>query len=248
MQTNPKTIVITGASSGIGAATAKQLVSQGNRIVLAARNNQKLTAISNQFTEEQQNNTLVVATDVVNADAVAKLAAQTIERFGRIDVWINGAGIMPQSTFIEGRIDDWNHMIDVNIRGTLNGIHSALPIMRDQKAGQFINIASVAAHDTHPGGGVYSATKAAVWMISEALRQEEAVAKSNVRVTVVSPGAVNTGLLNSVTDANTKKAMESYYDNYAIAPERIAQAITDTINLPADSAINEVVIRPTSQV
>ncbi|QIR09511.1 putative oxidoreductase [Lentilactobacillus hilgardii] len=138
-------------------------------------------------------------------------------------------------------------MIDVNLRGVLYGINSALPTMRKQKVGQFINIASVAAHSVHPGGGVYSATKAGVWMISEALRQEEAAAGSNVRVTVVSPGAIATELVNHVTDPDQKKAMNAYYDQFASSPQRVASAILSAVDLPADTAINEIVLRPTRQ-
>ena len=181
-------------------------------------------------------------TDVTDLASVQALAQVALDKFGRIDVWMNNAGLMPHSEFIKGKVADWNQMIDVNLRGVLYGIDAALPSMRAQKSGQFINVSSVAGH-----GGVYSATKAGVLMISEALRQEEAAAKSNIRVTVVSPGAVATELVDHVTDQATKKALEGYYEQTAITPERVATSIAAAIDLPADAAINEIVIRPTSQ-
>lgn len=241
-----KVIVITGASSGIGEATAKLLAQRGAKLVLGARREEKLQQIVNDIIAAGGAATYEV-TDVTDLTSVKALAQTALDQFGRIDVWMNNAGFMPASEFSAGKVDDWNRMIDVNLRGVLYGIDAALATMRQQKSGQFINIASVAAHTVAPGGGVYSATKAGVWMISEALRQEEAAAKSNVRVTVVSPGAVATEFVDHVTDRGDKQALTSYYEQTAISPERIATSIVAAINLPADAAINEIVIRPTIQ-
>ncbi|WP_413627931.1 SDR family oxidoreductase [Fructilactobacillus vespulae] len=241
-----KVIVITGASSGIGAAIAKLLAEQGNQVVLGARREDRLQQLSNEI--NQVGESTYAVTDVSDLASTKALAQTALDEFGRIDVWINAAGLMPQSPFSEGRVKDWNTMIDVNIKGVLNGIESSLSTMREQKTGQYINIASVAAHNTHANGGVYSATKAAVWMISEALRQEEAAAKSGVRVTVVSPGAINTELVSKVTDKNVQEGMEAFYKAFAISPDRVAKVIAQSINMPADTGINEIVLRPTNQI
>ncbi|AVL00048.1 SDR family oxidoreductase [Pediococcus inopinatus] len=246
MSEESKVVVITGASSGIGEATAKLLAAKGNKLVIAARREKKLQEIVADI-EKENGQAVYAVTDVTDLDSVKALAQLALDKFGRIDVWMNNAGLMPHSEFIKGRVEDWNRMIDVNLRGVLYGINAALPAMRDQKAGQFINVASVAAHAVHSGGGVYSATKAGVWMISEALRQEEAAAGSNVRVTVISPGAIATELVDHVTDADQKKAMDSYYDQFAITPDRIATTIATAIDLPSDTAINEIVVRPSRQ-
>lgn len=246
MTTKSKVIVITGASSGIGEATAKLLAKKGHRLVLGARREKKLEEITDSINSDG-GQSIYAPVDVTDLKSVQSLGDLALKQYGRIDVWMNNAGLMPHSELIKGRVDDWNRMIDVNLRGVLYGINSALPTMRKQKAGQFINIASVAAHSVHPGGGVYSATKAGVWMISEALRQEEAAAGSNVRVTVVSPGAIATELVNHVTDPDQKKAMNAYYDQFASSPQRVASAILSAVDLPADTAINEIVLRPTRQ-
>lgn len=241
-----KVIVITGASSGIGEATAKLLASKGNKLVLAARREARLQEIVQDITEAG-GQAVYQVTDVSDLDQVKALADKAVASFGRLDVWMNNAGLMPHSEFIKGRVADWNQMIDINLRGVLYGIDAALPIMRQQSSGQFINIASVAAHAVHAGGGVYSATKAGVWMISEALRQEEVAAKSHVRVTVVSPGAVDTELVNHVTDPDTKKALTDFYAHISMPAQRVATAIALAVDLPVDSDINEIVMRPSNQ-
>ncbi|KGH70558.1 oxidoreductase [Oenococcus oeni IOEB_9517] len=241
-----KVIVITGASSGIGEATAKLLASKGNKVVLGARREERLQKIVKDIGQSGGQATYL-ATDVSEIEQVKALAQKAIDTYGRLDVWMNNAGLMPHSEFIKGRVEDWNRMIDINLRGVLYGINAALPQMRKQQSGQFINIASVAAHAVHSGGGVYSATKAGVWMISEALRQEEVAAKSHVRVTVVSPGAVSTELVDHVTDPDTKKAMENFYASVSMPSERVAQAISLAVDLPEDSDINEIVMRPLNQ-
>lgn len=241
-----KVVVITGASSGIGEATAKLLAEQGNKLVLAARREDRLKDIVNKI-QNDGGEAIYQVTDVTRIEEVEKLASLAKEQFGSVDVWINNAGLMPHSEFIKKRLDDWNNMVDVNIKGVLNGIAAGLPYMREQQSGQYINISSVAGHMTHPGGGVYSATKYAVRAISEALRQEEAQAKSNVRVTIVSPGAIDTELPASVTDEESKVGIDQLYDNFAISADRIAKTIAFAINIDDDTSVNEFIVRPTDQ-
>ncbi|MFD0896281.1 SDR family oxidoreductase [Loigolactobacillus binensis] len=242
-----KVIVITGASSGIGEATAKLLAAQGNQLVLGARRAERLQAIS-QAIQAAGGEATYAVTDVTDPAAVNRLAQQALATYGRIDVWMNNAGLMPQSELIKGKVADWNRMIDVNIKGVLYGINASLAIMRKQKSGQYINTSSIAGHIAGPGSAVYSGTKHAVLAISESLRQEEAAAGSSIRVTVLSPGAIATELTNSITDAATKKGTEQFYDQFAIQPERVAKAVAFAIAEPADTAVNEIIIRPTRQV
>lgn len=241
-----KVVVIIGASSGMGEATAKLLAKDGAKVVLGARREERLQKIAKDI-EKLGGEAAYAATDVTKDDEVEALAKLAIDKFGRIDVWINSAGIMPQSLLAQKKIKDWDNMIDINIKGTLYGIGAALPYMMKQKSGQIINIASVAAHVVGPLSAVYSGTKYAVRAISEGLRQEMAQAKSNVRVTLISPGAVDTGLLSSVTDEKIKAGMEDFYNSFSIPVDRIAKTIKQAIDLPADASWNEIIIRPTSQ-
>ena len=242
-----KVVVITGASSGIGKATARLLAEDGAKVVLGARRENKLQEIATEI-EKLGGEAAYQSTDVTDDDQVESLAKLAIDRFGRIDVWVNNAGIMPQSILSEKKIDDWNNMIDINIKGTLYGIGAAIPYMDKQKYGHIINVSSVAGHTAHQGSAVYSATKYAVRAISESLRQEMVDAKNNVRVTVISPGAINTDLLSSVTDPEVKAGMEKFYESFGIPVERVALTIKEAIDLPEDAAWNEVIIRPTNQL
>jgi len=241
-----KIIVITGASSGIGASAAELLAQQGNILVLGARRENRLQQVVRKI-ENAGGSAIYKVTDVTELDQVQALAKLALDRYGRIDVWINNAGLMPRSEFIKGRVEEWDQMIDVNLKGTLYGIDAALPTMRKQSSGQIINISSVAGHSISIGSGVYSATKFGVRAISEGLRQEEAAAKSNIRVTVISPGAIATELPDHVQDPETKKTLDKFYDDYAVDVDRVSQAIAFAINTPADTAMNEIVIRPTAQ-
>ncbi|MCT1215032.1 SDR family oxidoreductase [Latilactobacillus curvatus] len=245
--TATKVVVITGASSGMGEATAKLLAKDDARLVLGARREERLKTLKSEVEKlgRQAIYGMTDVTDVTQVEALAQLAMQT---FGRIDVWINSAGIMPQSTLADKRIADWDNMIDINIKGTLYGIGAALPYMTQQQSGQIINVSSIAGHIAHQNSAVCSATKFAVQAISESLRQEMAAAQNKVRVTVVSPGAVNTELLSSVTDPQVKAGMAQFYDSFAISADRVALTIKQAIDLPADTAWNEVIIRPTNQI
>ncbi|BEI65025.1 SDR family oxidoreductase [Lactiplantibacillus plantarum] len=242
-----KVIVITGASSGIGEATAKLVVKDGAKVILGARRENKLKKIADEI-EKLGGEVAYQATDVTDDNQVKALAKLAIDKFGRIDVWLNNAGIMPQSILSEKKINDWNNMIDINIKGTLYGIGAAIPYMDKQKSGHIINVSSVAGHTAHSGSAVYSATKYAVRAISESLRQEMVEAKNNVRVTVISPGAINTDLLSSVTDPEVKAGMEKFYESFGISVDRVALTIKEAIDMPADAAWNEVIIRPTNQM
>jgi NADP-dependent 3-hydroxy acid dehydrogenase YdfG len=168
-----------------------------------------------------------------------------VQKFGRIDVMINNAGLMPLSLLERFKIDDWNRMIDVNIKGVLYGIAAALPHMKKQKSGHIINVSSVAGHEVRPGSVVYSATKHAVRVISEGLRQE--VKPYNIRTTVISPGAVATELPNSITDPDVAENIQKFYEEFAIPAESFAQAVLYAMSQPDEVDINEILFRPTRQ-
>ncbi len=242
-----KVVVISGASSGIGAATAKLLAEAGAKVVLGARRETKLAEIANEINAEG-GDAIYQQTDVTQVDQVEKLVQLAVEHFGKVDVLINSAGIMPHSPLKDKRIKDWDNMIDINIKGTLYGIGAVLPIMDKQQLGQIINISSVAGHYAHAGGAVYSATKWAVRAISESLREEVAKDESNIRVTIISPGAIETELLSSVTDPALKSSYEDFYAKFGISVDRVAKTILQAIDLPEDAAWNEVIIRPTKQI
>jgi len=242
-----KVIVITGASSGIGEATAKLLAKDGAKLVLGARRENLLQNLVKEV-EGLGGEAVYAVVDVTKVEQVEDLAKLAIDTFGKIDVWLNNAGIMPQSLLKQKKIEDWDAMIDINIKGTLYGIGAALPFMEKQKSGHIINISSIAGHIAHAGSSVYSATKWAVRAISESLREEMAQDETNVRVTIVSPGAINTELLESITDEDVKSNMKEFYKNFGIPAERVALTIKQAIDLPEDAAWNEVIIRPTKQL
>jgi NADP-dependent 3-hydroxy acid dehydrogenase YdfG len=242
-----KVVVITGASSGIGEATAKLLAKDGVKLVLGARRETLLQNLVKEV-EELGGEAVYAVVDVTKVEQVEDLAKLAIDKFGKIDVWLNNAGIMPQSLLKQKKIEDWDAMIDINIKGTLYGIGAALPFMEAQKSGHIINISSIAGHIAHAGSSVYSATKWAVRAISESLREEMAQDETNVRVTIVSPGAINTELLESVTDKGMQDNFKDFYKNFGISADRVALTIKQAIDLPEDAAWNEVIIRPTKQL
>jgi NADP-dependent 3-hydroxy acid dehydrogenase YdfG len=188
---------------------------------------------------------LAVETDVSNRDQVKKLVDAAVQACGRIDVMINNAGLMPQAPLELLKVDEWDRMIDVNIKGVLYGIAAALPYMRQQKSGHFINVSSVAGHKIGPGFAVYAATKFAVRALSEGLRQE--VKPYNIRTTVISPGAVASELANTVTDPETAARLHKYYEETAIPADSFARAVAFAINEPDDVDVNEILFRPTRQ-
>jgi NADP-dependent 3-hydroxy acid dehydrogenase YdfG len=239
-----KVVVITGASSGLGEATARLLSSQGASVVLGARRVDRLKSLADELTQKG-GKALAVATDVTNSDQVKSLVEASVQKFGRIDVMINNAGLMPLSLIERLKIDDWNRMIDVNIKGVLYGIAAALPHMKKQKSGHIINVSSVAGHEVRPGSVVYSATKHAVRVISEGLRQE--VKPYNIRTTVISPGAVATELPNSITEPDVAENIQKFYEEFAIPAESFAQAVLYAMSQPDEVDINEILFRPTRQ-
>jgi NADP-dependent 3-hydroxy acid dehydrogenase YdfG len=238
-----KVVAITGASSGIGEATALLLAGRGARLVLGARRGDRLEALAARITAGG-GQAVSVRTDVRRRADLAGLASLAVERFGRLDVLVGNAGIGPISPLDDLRVDDWEAMIDVNLKGVLYGIAAALPIFRRQDAGHFVHTASTAAYRTVPGQSVYSATKMAVRAVSEGLRQE---AGDRLRVTIVSPGFVRTDFAEAAPDAAVRAGLLASRDAFAIGPDAIARAITFAIEQPADVDVSEIVVRPAAQ-
>ncbi|KAF6574804.1 MULTISPECIES: SDR family oxidoreductase [Paenibacillus] len=241
-----KVVIITGASSGIGEAAAKELASKGAKLVLAARREDRLKKLQDEI-EQSGGEAVYKVTDVSLHQQMEDLAAYALNKFGKIDVLVNNAGIMPQAFLALKKVDEWDRMIDVNIKGVLYAIGAVLPSMRERKSGHIINLSSVAGHNIYPGGTVYCGTKHAVRAISEGLRQEEAMSGTNIRVTNISPGAVTSELLETTTDPAMKAGLDDFY-KIAIDADSIARAIAFAIEQPSDVGINEMIIRPTAQV
>lgn len=241
-----KVIVITGASSGIGEATARKLADAGAKIVLGARRTEKLKTLVAEIRNDG-GKADYQKTDVTKKEDVQALINLAFKKYQRVDVLYNNAGLMPLSPLRDLKIDEWESMIDVNIKGVLYGIAGVLPIMRQQKSGHIINTDSVAGYAVNPGGwAVYSATKFAVRAIAEGLRLEESP-YSGIRVTNISPGAVQTELPGTITDPTIKKQVEEKEKLRGIKPEAIAEAVAYAISQPDEVAINEVIVRPTVQ-
>jgi NADP-dependent 3-hydroxy acid dehydrogenase YdfG len=238
-----KVVAITGASSGIGAATAELLAGQGARVVLGARRLERLAAVAGRIAD-RGGQAAYQTTDVRRRADVAGLAALAQERFGRLDVMVSNVGVGLVSPLDALRVDDWDEMIDTNIKGVLYGIAAALPVFRRQQAGQFVHVASTAAYKTVPAQAVYSGTKVAVRAISEGLRQE---AGEHLRVTIVSPGFTRTDFVHGAADPGVRAEFIEARDRMAIAPEAVARAIAFAISQPADVDVNEIVVRPTAQ-
>jgi NADP-dependent 3-hydroxy acid dehydrogenase YdfG len=238
-----KVVVITGASSGLGEATARLLSAQGASVVLGARRVDRIQSLADELTG-RGGKAIAITTDVTHCEQVKRLVDGAVQTYGRIDVMINNAGLMPHSPLERLKIDDWNRMIDVNIKGVLYGIAAALPYMKQQKAGHIINVSSVAGHKVGPGGAVYAATKHAVLALSEGLRQE--VKPYNIRTTVISPGAVATELPNSVTEPDTAEKVRKAYE-IAIPADSFARAVAFAMSQPEDVDVNEILFRPTRQ-
>jgi NADP-dependent 3-hydroxy acid dehydrogenase YdfG len=239
-----KIVVVTGASSGLGEATARLLSAEGATVVLGARRADRLRTLAKEL-ETKGGKALAVTTDVSHREQVKALVDAAAQTYGRIDVMINNAGLMPQAPLERLKVDEWDRMIDVNIKGVLYGIAAALPHMQRQKSGHFINVSSVAGHKIGPGFAVYAATKFAVRALSEGLRQE--VKPYNIRTTVISPGAVATELPDSVTDPDTSKRIRTFYEQVAVPADSFARAVAFAMSQPEDVDINEILFRPTKQ-
>jgi NADP-dependent 3-hydroxy acid dehydrogenase YdfG len=239
--TTQKVVLITGASSGIGEATARLLARQGLQVVLGARRTDRLAAIASEIRSEG-GVAEYRALDVTSLEDMQAFVEFAKDKFGRLDVLVNNAGLMPLSKLEVLKIDEWNRMIDVNIRGVLHGIAAALPIFKQQRSGQFVNLSSIGGHNVYPTAAVYCATKFAVWAISEGLRQES----TDIRVTIISPGATQSELASTITDAEAAQWVEGFRDTI-IPADAIARAIAFAIEQPKDVDVNEIIVRPIGQ-
>jgi NADP-dependent 3-hydroxy acid dehydrogenase YdfG len=236
-----KVVVITGASSGLGEAAARRLGQNGAKLVLGARRIDRLQALAKELSLGAG---AAVQTDVAKYAEVKRLIDRAVQSHGRIDVIINNAGLMPLSPLERLKIDDWDRMIDVNIKGVLYGVAAALPHMKAQMSGHIINVSSVAGHKVRPGSTVYSATKSAVRVISEGLRQE--VKPYNIRTTIISPGAVASELPDSITEPDIAENVHKVYE-YAIPADSFASMVMFAMSQPEDVDVNEILFRPTKQ-
>jgi NADP-dependent 3-hydroxy acid dehydrogenase YdfG len=238
-----KVVAVTGASSGIGEATALLLAERGAKLVLGARRLDRLKALAERIVAAGGEAACTPA-DVKRRDDLSKLVNLACERYGKLDVFVNNAGIGPISLLDDLRVEDWEEMIDINLKGVLYGIAAALPVFRKQGFGHFVNIASTAGLITKPSMSVYSGTKFAVRAISEGLRQE---AGAKLRVTIISPGFVQTDFAESMTNPEMKVQIVESMEKMAISPDAIARAIAFAIEQPANVDVGEIVIRPTAQ-
>ncbi len=233
-----KVVIITGSSSGLGEATARRLAKNGAKLMLAARREERLKELVANI-EKEGGTAQYQVTDVTNRNQVKDLAEATHKAYGSIDVLVNGAGIASPSPLTAPKVDEWEQMIDVNLKGVLYGVAAVLPIMKAQKSGQIINLSSVAGHKVFPLNTVYCATKFAVKAISEGIRLES---EGEIRSTNISPGVVDTEILGTAFPDETAQMRDM-----AIDADAIARAITYAIEQPADVDINEMIIRPTKQ-
>lgn len=237
-----KVVIITGASSGLGEATARRLARNGAKLMLAARREDRLKELVAEI-EKDGGTAKYQVTDVTDRSAVEVLAKTTHQAYERIDVLVNNAGLMPLSPLAETKVDEWEKMIDVNIKGVLYSIAQVLPIMQQQKSGHIINLSSIAGHKVFSGGTVYCATKFAVKAISEGIRLES---NGEIRSTNISPGAIDTELTNTISHEETANNVKQLYSQ-AIDADAIARAIAYAIEQPGDVDVNEMIIRPTKQ-
>jgi NADP-dependent 3-hydroxy acid dehydrogenase YdfG len=246
METNiqGKVVIITGASSGLGESTARLLAENGAKVVLGARRKDRIDEVVREITAKG-GSALGFKTDVTKRGDVEALVQGAMDKHGRVDVIVNNSGIMPIAPMAALKVDEWDRMIDVNIKGLLYGVAAVLPIMQKQKQGHIINIASVGGFKVFaPGGTVYSATKFAVRAVTEGLRMEHKA--DNIRCTIISPGAVATELPESSSEEATREGLREFY-KMAIPAGSIARAIAYAIEQPAEVEIDEIVIRPTAQ-
>ncbi len=235
-----KVIVITGASSGIGEATARLLAENGAKVVLGARRAEKLEKLVEEI-HASGGTAEFKAVDVTHREKMKAFVHFAKDTFGRIDVIFNNAGVMPLSRIDALKVEEWDNMINVNIHGVLNGIAAGLPIMEAQGGGQFINTASIAAHMVGPTSAIYSATKYAIWAISDGLRQES----KNIRVTLISPGVVETELGSDITDDASKGFLQELRKT-ALTPDAIASAVLYAVSQPEGVDVSEIIVRPTA--
>lgn len=236
-----KVVLITGASSGIGAGIARELGRAGARLALGARRTDRLDALAAEITAATGSEVMTRRLDVTDRADLAAFADAARARFGKVDVLINNAGIMPLSLMASLKVEEWERMVDVNIKGVLNGIAAVLPEMTVRGAGHIVNIASIGALSVVPTAAVYCATKFAVRAISEGLRQEN----RQLRVTCVHPGVVESELADTITDRAAAEAMKSYRA-IALTPDAIGRAVRFALEQPDDVDVSEIVVRPTA--
>ncbi|MEJ8632821.1 SDR family oxidoreductase [Streptomyces sp. MS2.AVA.5] len=239
-----KTVAITGASGGIGEATARLLAERGAAVVLAARRSERIDAIAQNIREEGGRAATCVV-DVTSAEDLQRLVATTVDQYGRIDVLVNNAGIAPISPLADLDTEGWSAMIDVNLRGMLNGIAAVLPVFREQGSGHLVSIVSVAGLTVSPSMAVYAATKNAVRTVHEGLRREST--DGVVRTTAISPGYIRTDLADSMGDPHIREQTRKNMDAVGIPPAAVARAVAFAIEQPHDVEIGEINVRPTAQ-
>lgn len=241
-----KVVIITGASSGIGEATAKLLASRGARIVLGARRRDKLKRIADEIDEAGGSAVYreLDVTEPAENDAIVELAR---EAFGGVDAIFLNAGLMPSSPVSALKTDEWNRMVDVNIKGVLNGVAAVMPTFVGQKSGHIIATSSVAGLKSYPGAAVYGGTKWFVRNFMEVLRLESAAEGTNIRTATLYPAAINTELLGTITDQRTAEGMRGLYETHGISPDRIASVVAFALDLPEDTTVNEFTVGPASQ-
>ncbi|MFZ3577612.1 SDR family oxidoreductase [Virgibacillus sp. DJP39] len=238
-----KVIIITGASSGIGAATALKFAGEGAKVVLAARREERLIQLKQKI-EQEGGEAVIKVTDVTSYEDMQELATFTIKTYGQVDVMFNNAGLMPLSFMDKLKVDEWDRMIDVNVKGVLYGIAAVLPYMQQRDSGHIITTSSVAGHGVFPSGTVYCGTKFAARIFMEGLSKE--LAQTNIKTTSISPGVVETELADFITDQDIKPKFEDP-NLPSITGEDIANAVYYAVSQPASVAVNEVIIRPTNQ-
>lgn len=246
MAVQNKVVIITGASSGIGAATARLLAQNGAKVVLAARRESQLQQLQQQITQSG-GEAVYQVTDVRQPEEMHALVELSQKHFQGVDVIFNNAGIMPNSPISALQTNDWNNMIDINLKGVLNGIAAVMPIFTQQKSGHIITTSSIAGLKSFMGCGVYGATKFAVRNLMEVIRQESATEQTNIRTTTLYPAAINTELLQTISDVNMLQSMTQLYNQVGISPDAIARAVNFAIEQPEDTNISELTIYPTKQ-
>ncbi|WP_332372461.1 SDR family oxidoreductase [Lactococcus cremoris] len=241
-----KVVLITGASSGIGQSTAELLAKKGAKIVLAARRESRLKELADKI-NKAGGQAIYQVTDVTNPEDSKKLVQYAKEKFGKVDAIFLNAGIMPSSPLSALHVEEWESMVDINLKGVLNGLAAVLPEFTAQKSGHVITTSSVAGLKAYPNGGVYGATKWAVRELMEVLRMESAQEGTNIRTATIYPAAINTELLNTITDTEAAKGMAALYEQYGISPEAIARIVAFALEQPADVNVSEFTVGPTSQ-
>lgn len=246
MAIKDKVVIITGASSGIGEATAKLLASKGAKLVLGARREEKLQALTEAITKDG-GKAVYQETDVTKAEDNKKLVALAKSEFGKVDVIFLNAGLMPNSPLSELKSDEWHQMVDVNLKGVLNGLEAVLPEFIKQQSGHVITTSSVAGLKAYPGGAVYGATKWAVRGLMEVLHMESAQEGTNIRTATIYPAAIKSELLGTITDEQTAKDFNALYNQYEIGPDRVANVVAFAIDQPEDTNVSEFTIGPTTQ-